>query len=67
MHNAEDILNFWFYEVNREKWFAEDSVLDQQIRDLFQPAYEAAVDGKLKDWERTPEGVLALLLLLCLS
>ncbi len=62
--NAEDVLNFWFYEIGRERWFADDRVLDQQIRERFLAAYEEAADGKLKAWETTPEGTLALLLLL---
>jgi uncharacterized protein (DUF924 family) len=62
--NAEDILNFWFYEVGRERWFTDDRTLDQQIRERFLPLYEQAAEGKLEAWEATPEGVLALLLLL---
>ena len=64
MRKAEDILNFWFYEVDREKWFAEDPVLDAQINDRFLSAYEQALEGKLRQWEDTPEGMLALMLLL---
>jgi uncharacterized protein (DUF924 family) len=64
MCEAEDILNFWFYEVGRDRWFAEDAVLDNEIRTRFQPPYELAVEGKLQAWENTPEGTLALLLLL---
>jgi uncharacterized protein (DUF924 family) len=60
----EDILNFWFYEIGRERWFVEDRTLDSQIREKFQPLYEQAVTDNLKTWEATPEGSLALLLLL---
>jgi len=61
---GEDILNFWIYEVGRERWFANDHSLDDEIRSRFAPAYEAAVCGQLKKWEETPEGMLALMLLL---
>jgi len=64
MCEAEDILNFWVYEVGRDRWFANDASLDTQIRDRFQEAYEQAVSGQLKAWEHTPEGMLALMLLL---
>ncbi|HUY69107.1 MAG TPA: DUF924 family protein [Alphaproteobacteria bacterium] len=60
----EDILNFWFYEIGRERWFADDRALDGQIRDKFLPPYENAIAGGLTEWEATPEGALALLLLL---
>jgi uncharacterized protein (DUF924 family) len=62
--NAEDILNFWFYEIGRDRWFMDDRALDLQVRERFLALYERAVKGELKDWETTPEGVLALLLLL---
>lgn len=60
----EDILNFWFYEVGRDKWFTEDRVLDGTIRDRFLTLHEQAAAGALKAWEDTPEGMLALMLLL---
>ena len=60
----EDILNFWFYEVGRDKWFAEDRVLDQTVRDRFLALHEKAAAGEMKHWEETPEGMLALMLLL---
>lgn len=64
MYQAEDVLNFWFYEVGRDRWFAEDPVLDEEIRTRFKPLYDQALEGKLKAWENTSEGTLALLLLL---
>jgi len=63
MCEAEDILNFWVYEVGRERWFANDPALDTQIRERFQETYEQAITGKLKAWEHTPEGMLGLMLL----
>ncbi|MDE2030521.1 MAG: DUF924 domain-containing protein, partial [Alphaproteobacteria bacterium] len=64
MCDAEDILNFWVYELGRERWFANDASLDGEIHARFADAYEQAVSGKLKAWEETPEGMLALMLLL---
>jgi uncharacterized protein (DUF924 family) len=64
MQNPDAVLNFWLYEIDREKWFANDPELDSLIRDRFQGMYEQAVAGELKFWENTPEGMLALLLLL---
>lgn len=60
----EDVLNFWFYEVKHEQWFAEDRALDAMVRERFLLLYEQAVAGTLKTWEETPEGMLALMLLL---
>jgi uncharacterized protein (DUF924 family) len=64
MYDAEDILNYWFYEVGRDKWFEREEALDSQIRERFLEAYESAVRGDLQKWKDTPEGTLALLLLL---
>jgi uncharacterized protein (DUF924 family) len=61
---AEDILNFWFYEVGRDRWFVENRALDVQLREKFLAVYEDAAARKLEEWKQTPEGMLALLLLL---
>lgn len=60
----EDILNFWFSETNRAQWFRPDPKLDAAVRTRFLQTYEEVVQGGLKAWEETPEGVVALLLLL---
>lgn len=60
----DDILNFWFYEVGRDKWFTEDRTLDATVRERFLALHEKAAAGELKEWEDTPEGMLALMLLL---
>jgi len=60
----EDLLNFWFYEIGRDRWFSDDRTLDQIVRERFLQVYEDAAAGKLKEWESTPEGMLALMLLL---
>ena len=64
MSESEDILNFWFYEIGRDRWFANDHALDSEILKRFLDDYEKAVRGELKEWERTPEGMLSLMLLL---
>ncbi|MBI1273548.1 MAG: DUF924 family protein [Alphaproteobacteria bacterium] len=61
---AEDIVNFWFMEVGEQKWFKPAPELDQEITKRFTPLYEQAASGQLKEWEETPSGMLALLLLL---
>jgi len=60
---AADIVAFW-RAAGPEKWFAKDDAFDAEIRQRFLPAHEAAAAGKLSDWEHTPEGVYALIILL---
>lgn len=64
MADPEEILNFWFYEVGPERWFAEDPALDATIRERYLAVHERAALEELREWENTPEGALALLLLL---
>jgi len=61
--NAADIVAFW-RAAGPEKWFAKDDAFDAEIKQRFLPAHEAAAAGELADWERSPEGVYALLVLL---
>jgi uncharacterized protein (DUF924 family) len=60
---AHDILAFW-RAAGPDKWFTKDAAFDDDIRARFLPTYEAAVAGKLGAWEGTPEGALALAIVL---
>lgn len=58
-----DVLAFWL-QAGPGRWFRADSGFDAELRWLFFGAYLAAARGDLADWETTPEGALALVLLL---
>lgn len=60
---APEILTFW-REAGPEKWFKKDEAFDAEIRARFFATYEAAAAGRLHDWEATPDGAYALLILL---
>ncbi len=60
----EVVLNFWFVEVGHDRWFDKDPALDATMCERFLPVYEKAAAGQLAFWQETPEGMLALLLLL---
>lgn len=57
------VVGFW-REAGPLLWFAKDEEFDRRFRDRFLLAHEAACRGELADWEETPEGALALILLL---
>jgi uncharacterized protein (DUF924 family) len=59
----DDVISFW-REAGPEKWFSKDETFDQACRDRFMPTYEAAARGDLNEWELTPDGALAVILLL---
>jgi uncharacterized protein (DUF924 family) len=58
-----DVVGFWRL-AGPEKWFAKSHKFDQAIALRFEPAHFAAARGEHDDWIATPEGALALLLLL---
>jgi uncharacterized protein (DUF924 family) len=60
---ADDVLAFW-RAAGEQKWFDKDDAFDTEITQRFLPTYEAAARGELSDWGATPEGTLALLIVL---
>jgi uncharacterized protein (DUF924 family) len=54
---------FW-RAAGPSKWFSKDADFDREIAARFQATHEAAAAGHLSDWEATPDGALALLILL---
>lgn len=61
--DPRDVLDFWFSETARTRWFEKDPAFDAECR-RFAPLVAAAADDRLAAWERTPEGCLALAILL---
>jgi uncharacterized protein (DUF924 family)/GNAT superfamily N-acetyltransferase len=68
---AQEVLDFWFgpagdpdRERHREIWFKSTEEFDATLRREFLADYEAAAAGELCSWEGSPEGTLALVLLL---
>ena len=58
-----DVLAFW-RAAGPKQWFRKDDAFDAEIGARFLTAIEAAAAGRLAHWETTPEGALALLILL---
>ena len=62
--SPQDVLDFWFEELDRKLWFNSTPDLDNEIRDRFAGVYLAALNDDLPDWENSPSGCLALVILL---
>ncbi len=60
---ATSVLAFW-RDAGPEKWFSKDAAFDAEIARRFLPTYEAAAEGRLTSWEDSPQGALALLIVL---
>lgn len=59
-----DILDFWFSDRARPRWFDSTAEFDREITDRFHDAWQAAARGELDAWIAEPEGALALVIVL---
>lgn len=62
--SASDILEFWFSERIRPQWFNASKQLDNEILQRFGELWQQACNNELNTWANTPEGALALVILL---
>jgi uncharacterized protein (DUF924 family) len=58
-----DLVQFW-RDAGPTRWFRPDADFDARFRQRFLAAHEAAAAGGLESWRASPDGALALLLLL---
>jgi uncharacterized protein (DUF924 family) len=58
-----DVIAFW-RDAGPSRWFRKDDAFDRGFRDRFLAAHEAASRGELDAWTGTPDGALALCILL---
>jgi uncharacterized protein (DUF924 family) len=59
----QDVIGFWT-AAGPARWFARSSAFDDTIRLKFEPVHHAAARGEYDQWAATPDGTLALLILL---
>ena len=71
MTTPPDILEFWFgdkadadYGEYRKIWFQPDEAFIAEVKERFTDVHTRAAEGELDDWQETPEGALALIILL---
>ena len=60
----DDILTFWFEELTFEDWFRGGERVDRMVAERFAGLAADAAAGVLDGWADTPDGALALVLLL---
>lgn len=60
----QSILNYWYSKPVKQCWFNSTPELDLAIRERFELVWEQARVGKLDEWKQTPEGSLALIIIL---
>ena len=55
----QEVLSFWFEEIEPKMWWAADPGFDEQIRARFLGLLHQAAQGELYAWRREPAGRLA--------
>ncbi len=69
----EAVLKYWFGHVEEtivpsehraRVWFGEDKEIDAGIKTRFSGLLDEAIEGRLADWESSPHGQLAMIILL---
>jgi uncharacterized protein (DUF924 family) len=58
-----DVLAFW-RSAGPDKWFEKDAAFDAEVAARFAGLWHTAAEGGLAPWEDTPEGALALVIVL---
>ena len=63
---AAAVLDFWFADATapRAEWFRKDAAFDAEIRDRFGTTIDTALAGRHADWDATPGGALARIVVL---
>lgn len=59
-----EVLEFWFNELEPKQWFVKDRDLDAMIEARFSLLVEQARAGELFSWRVTPQGRLAEIILI---
>ena len=60
----QEIIDFWFHEIEPAKWWVKDHDFDQLIRDKFLSTYNRAKVCELYSWRATAKGRLAEVIIL---
>ena len=61
---AQDILRFWFEEIDSKKWWTAEPAFDQTVASLFGPLHQQASHGELFNWRADAPGRLAEIIVL---
>ncbi len=63
-NRPEDVLDFWFEEIDQEAWFKKSDAFDALLAARFGSLHARAAAGDLDTWTETRNGRLALILVL---
>ena len=62
--NSAEIIKFWFEDITPKQWFKKDDQFDEMLKQRAAQIVQQALNGQLDSWAETPQGAIALVLLL---
>ena len=62
--SKDHVLQFWFDEIGKKRWFNSSKELDRQIEERFGALHAQASRCELYHWRSDPEGALAEIIVL---
>ena len=62
--NHSDVIKYWFSEKSRQHWFSSTPEIDNEIKRRYEMLWMSAASGELDDWQDSPQGCLALIIVL---
>ncbi len=60
----QEVIDFWFAEIDQSKWWTKDEAFDALIRSRFSDLHSRAIKGELFAWRDTGLGALAEIIVL---
>ena len=64
MPDAEQVIDFWFVEHNRDDWFGISEKFDQELYENFFDSHKKVAAGEAFHWRANPLGRLAEIIVL---
>ena len=62
--NPNEIISFWFSPQVRPLWFNSTPEFDNELKQNYSELFDRAANGELTDWQESPQGCLALVIIL---
>jgi len=60
----DEVLKFWFEEIDEKQWWVKDETFDELIKDCFAGIHAQAAACELFEWRETARGRLAEIIVL---
>lgn len=60
----QTVLDFWFKEIDQQKWWVKDEIFDELIRQRFAATHQSAIRCELSHWRASAAGRLAEIIVL---